>query len=184
MKRLDKRQKEKSLAHSSRMGQMRGQINLSFGMLFSIILIIVFIVFAFYAIGKFLDIQKSVKVGQFSESLKADVDRMWKSSSGSQAVEYSLPSSVESVCFTDFGESASSGKEKTYDSLRMVHFNEENTFFYPVGSAGGVDSVKINNIDLTEITKKENPYCIESVNEKIKLTIKKDIGSALVVVTR
>lgn len=164
--------------------QRKGQMNLSFGMIFSIILIVVFIVFAFYAIGKFLDIQKTAKTGQFVENLEADVDKMWKSSQGSQETEYSLSSSIDYVCFADFESSKTGLKQNFYDDLRMVHFNNENLFFYPVGSAGGIDSTKIDNIDLTEITKKENPYCIPNTAGKIKLTIKKDIDDALVTITR
>lgn len=162
----------------------RGQMNLSFGMIFSIILIVVFITFAFYAIGKFLDIQKAAKIGQFVENLESDVDKMWRSSQGSQEAEYSVPSSVEYVCFADFELPKTGPKQEFYSDLRMVHFSNENLLFYPVGSAGGVDSTKIDNIDLAEIIKKENPYCIANTAGKIKLTIKKGIDEALVTITR
>ena len=42
-----------------------GQATISFGMVFSIIMIIIFISFAFYAIQKFLDLQNSAQVGKF-----------------------------------------------------------------------------------------------------------------------
>ena len=57
-------------------------------------------------------------------------------------------------------------------------------FFYPVGSAGAVDSTKIENIDLIGITGQENPYCITNVKGKIKLTIKKGIDENTVTITR
>ena len=79
-----------------------GQMNLSFGMIFTIILIIVFIAFAFYAIGKFLNIQKAAKTAQFIDAFETDVNRMWKSSQGSHQINYSVPSSVDYLCFTDF----------------------------------------------------------------------------------
>jgi len=164
-----------------------GQMNLSFGMIFSIILIIVFISFAFYAIGKFLDIQKSAKTGQFIQAIESDVDNMWKSSSGSQEMEYSLPTSVDYLCFVDFSSGVNPNipnKKEMYNNLKMIQFTNENLFFYPVGSAGAVDSKKINNINLNEITIKENPYCITNVKGKIKLTIKKGIDDALVTITR
>jgi hypothetical protein len=167
-------------------GDKKAQINISFGMIFSIILIIVFIVFAFYAIGKFLDIQKSAKTGQFIKSLKSDVSQMWRSSSGSQAVEYSITSSIDYVCFADFSGSAGKkgAKQDFYDSLKMVYFENENLFFYPVGSAGGLDAAKIENINLQDMTKKENPYCAENLNGKVNLTIKKGFDEVLVTITR
>jgi hypothetical protein len=162
----------------------KGQTNLSFGMMFSIILIIVFITFAFYAIGKFLDIQKATKTGQFIQAFKSDVDQMWRSSQGSQAVEYALPTSIEQVCFADFNSSKKGVRQILYSDLRFVYFTDENLFFYPVGSAGGVDSAKISNIDIFEITKNENPYCITNLNGKVNLTIKKELDVKLVTITR
>lgn len=163
-----------------------GQMNLSFGMIFSIILIIVFIAFAFYAIGKFLNIQKAAKTGQFIDAFETDVNRMWKSSQGSQQVNYSLPNSVDYLCFADFspGSGKRGANSNFYDELEMVYFDKNNMFFYPVGSAGGIDAVKVENLYLSEITSKENPYCIKSINNKIKLTIKKSIDESLVTITR
>ncbi len=167
-------------------GSRAGQMNLSFGMIFSIILIVVFIVFAFYAIGKFLDIQKAAKTGQFIDALESDVNRMWTSSQGSQSLEYSLPTSVDYVCFADFsqGSMKNGPRQDFYADFNLVHFNDENMFFYPVGSGGAVDSTNIDNIDLGEITKQENPYCISNVKGKIKLTIKKGIDESTVTITR
>ena len=164
----------------------RGQMNLSFGMIFSIILIIVFISFAFYAIGKFLDIQKSAKTGQFISALESDIDKMWRSSQGSQELEYSLPSSVDYVCFARFGEGVEGRglRQDLYASLRFVHFDDENLFFYPVGSAGAVNSVGMDNIDIISITGQENPYCIANIKGKVKLTVKKGIDENLVTITR
>ena len=164
----------------------RAQVNLSFGMIFSIILIIVFISFAFYAISKFLDIQKSAKTGQFIQALESDVNQMWTSQQGSQSLEYSLPASVDYVCFAYFSEGGKGKgiRQSFYDELKFVRFEDENMFFYPVGSAGAVDSTKIENIDLIGITGQENPYCITNVKGKIKLTIKKGIDENAVTITR
>ena|SRR3990172_2843087 len=162
----------------------RGQVNLSFGMIFSIIMIIVFISFAFYAIGKFLDLQKSAKTGQFIDFLENDVEKMWRSEQGSQEKTYNLPTSVDYVCFADFNEPAApSTAREMYSELRFSYFDEENMFFYPVGSAG-IDGTKIDNLDLIGITASENPYCIEVRDGKVSLTIKKEIDDDLVAVTR
>ncbi len=50
-------------------------MKLSFGMIFSIILIIVFLSFAFYAIKIFLNMQTTMQVGKFVEELRNDVDK-------------------------------------------------------------------------------------------------------------
>lgn len=162
----------------------KGQVELSFGMIFSIFLIIVFIAFAIYAIGKFLDIQKSAKTGQLAQNFQADIDKMWKSSSGSQEVEYSLANSVSLACFQDFELEKKGPWADIYDNLRLAHSENENFLFYPVGSSGSVTGVEIKNINLYSITMNENPYCIENSDGTLKLIIKKEAGEALVIAKR
>ena len=141
----------------------RGQMKLSFGMIFSIILIIIFIVFAFYAISKFIGMQRIAQVGQFVDCLQSDVDKMWKGTQGSQEAEYSLPKKIKEVCFTD-------------DEY-------ENLFFYPEGSSEGFNSIEIKHIDIEKITENENPFCIQNTDGKVKMIVKKGFGEELVMIT-
>jgi len=143
------------------MGDKTGQMKLSFGMIFSIILIVIFIAFAFYAIRIFLGIQDEMKIEQFGNGLQTDVDKMWKSSQGSQEVEYLLPSKIESVCFSD-------------DEYQNLIFHSEEF----------VGGKKIQHIDIEKITEDENPFCVENIKGKIKMIIKKDYGEALVTITK
>ena len=145
------------------MKEKRGQMKLSFGMIFSIILIIIFLAFSFYAISKFLGLQRIAQVGQFVEGLQTDVDKMWKGSQGSQEVEYILPKKIKEICFTD-------------DEY-------ENLFFSPRGSSEGMDSIEIKHIDIEKITENENPFCIKNTDGKVKIIIKKSFGEELVMIT-
>jgi len=138
-----------------------GQIKLSFGMIFSIILIIVFLAFAFYAIKTFLGIQDAAQTGKFINDLKSDIDRVWKSTESSEEKEYVLPSKIDAVCFRD----------DEYENL----FFQSDKFF-----EGG----QINHIDISKIISIENPFCIENVRGKIKLTLVKEIDEALVTIIR
>ena len=82
------------------MKRKRGAMELSFGMLFSIILIIIFIAFAVYGIGKFLNLQKNIQTKTFVNDLNYDIDKLWRSQ-GSQPVTYTVPVNVERVCFSE-----------------------------------------------------------------------------------
>ncbi len=135
-------------------------MKLSFGMIFSIFLIIAFIAFAFYAITKFINLQKTIQVETFIENLQNDIDNMWKSAKGSQEETYSLPKKIDSVCFTD---------------------NEFNNLMFR--SSGIFEERNINHLDIAEITLEEDPYCIPNINGKIKLTISKDFGKELIIIT-
>ena len=128
-------------------------MELSFGMIFSIILIIAFLVFAFYAITIILDFQSSANVGTFLNDFQNDVDNMWQNS-GSQTKEYSLPEDIEEICIDR-------------DSFLS---------FYPLGVAANYDDTKIEHIDV------EDSFCIETTDGKIQVIIKKGIEESLVTI--
>jgi hypothetical protein len=143
--------------------EKKGQLKLSFGMIFSIILIIIFLAFAIYAITKFLGLQDTLKIEGFFDDLQNDIDKVWKGSQASIQIEYLLPKKIDAVCFTD---------------------NEyENLFFQ---SESIIRGKKIEHIDILEITKngKEDPFCIDNKNGKVKMIIKKDFGESLVTITK
>lgn len=146
---------------SSMFGQSWGQMKLSFGMIFSIIMIIVFVGFAFYAIKTFLGLQDSTEIGTFIGDLQSEINKAWKSEQVSQEKEYSLPSEIESVCFVD-------------DEYENLFFRSDEFF------EGG----KINYIDILKTTATENPFCIENKDGKIKIRLEKDFGEAMVTITR
>jgi hypothetical protein len=141
------------------MKKKRGQMRLSFGMIFSIILIIAFIAFAFFAIRKFLGIQDAIQIGQFTDNLQADIDKLWRGSQGSQEVEYFLPLKIKSVCFVDKG----------YENLVF----QSKTF---------IEGKQIEHIDIEKITSKGD-FCVENIKGKVKMTIQKDYGEVLVTIT-
>jgi len=167
---------------SSRLGQSRGQMQLSFEMIFSIILIVVFLGFAFYAIKTFLAFQDSAKAGKFFDEVQSDIDRVWRSSQSSEQQEYIVPSNADFVCFVDFSSDAKGGYSSFYFELEGAD-GDENLVFYPVeftdfGSKG------INHIDIEKTTNEENPLCIKTSNSKAALTLKKDFGEALVTIDK
>ena len=135
-------------------------MKLSFGMIFSIILIIIFIASAFYGIQKFLEVQDSVKTAQFMNGLQADVDKMWQSSGGSTEKDYLLPLKIDAVCFED-------------DDYENFRFRSEKF----VG--GGL----IKHIDIAKITE-DGDLCIDNIDGKVKMIIEKNYGDALVMIKK
>jgi len=162
----------------------RGQMKLSYGMIFSIILIIIFISVAFYAINKFLDIQETVQIGKFSNNIQEDVDKIWKSSQGSQSYDYSLPKKIEYICFIDYLSGKKGENLNLYDELEQDFYENENMFIYPISSAQGQNAKWIKNIDLEKTTLSSNPLCFENINGKINIIIKKEFGENLVTIAK
>ena len=160
----------------------RGQLKLSFGMIFSIILIIIFISFAFFAINKFLDVQNTIQVVRFADEFQSDIDKIWKGSQGSEEKKYFLPKKVVYVCFIDYSLDKKGENKNFYEELKQIYYENENMFFYPIGSAQGLNAKEIKHIDLEKITENENPFCVEKVDGKVRFIIKKDFGEALVTI--
>ena len=165
------------------MNKKRAQMKLSFGMIFSILLIIIFIIFAFYAIQKFLDIQNSVQVGKFTNEFQLNVDKIWKGSQGSEKKEFTLPKKIIFACFVDYSSEERGGKKYLYKEIEQLYYGNENLFFYPIGSAQGIDGKEIKHIDLERITENDNPFCVENIDGKINFIIKKDFGETLVTIS-
>jgi hypothetical protein len=144
-------------------GQNRklGAMEISFGMIFSIILIIVFLAAGFYAITKVIEWQKNIQIESFVKYLQDDIDEMWKSNQGSQPLTYSLPTNINAVCFKD-------------NEFRNLEFNSNKI----------INDRMIEHIDIAKTTIEENPLCIQNVKGKISFTIAKDYGETLVTVER
>jgi len=137
----------------------RGQLKLSFGMIFSIFLIIIFLALAVYMIIKFINMQHSIQIEIFKNDLQVDIDAMWQSQQGSREVEYYLPEKINTVCFTD------------NDYQNLIFDSEKFT--------GGAN---IEHIDIDVITL-EGDYCIENIGGKVSMVLIKDYGETLVRIT-
>ena len=159
-------------------------MKLSFGMIFSIILILAFLAFTVYAIRKFLGIQTSVQIGKFGDDLQTDVDKMWRGSQGSEVQKYHLPKKIEKVCFVNFDNQAKGPDGGLYSQLNMGYSGYENMIFYPVGSGEGLDGKQILHIDVEKITAADNPFCVDNTDGEVKMTIKMSPGDALVTITK
>ena len=131
------------------MKRKRGAMELSFGMLFSIILIIIFIAFAVYGIGKFLNLQKNIQTKTFVNDLNYDIDKLWRSQ-GSQPVTYTVPVNVERVCFSEdeFEKDINMEimGEKSIETYDLVHAKLSDDF--SSGKGGDCVSVEKGKIAL------------------------------------
>jgi len=161
----------------------RGQMQLSFGMIFSIILIIFFVAIAFYAIKKLLEFQDSAKILNFKNELQNDVDKVGKSSkTPSQEKPYSLPSRIKKVCVVDFS-SPVRGDEKIYNESKRYFSDEKNLFLYPFSSYDE-SSMIIKNIDLEKTTFSENPLCFDVSKSKVQMILQKNFSESLVTIKK
>lgn len=154
----------------------KAQMQLSFGMIFSIILIIAFVAFAIYGVFFFLDMQKNAKIASFMENFNSDVEDMWKGSQGSDTVSYDLPKSIEKVCL-----------------ITPRNEMDSNLLFIPEDEIE-INQIKIEHLDIDKITSTSNnlrsqdprgAFCVDVDDKgKVSMVIKKDFSETLVMVTR
>jgi hypothetical protein len=158
----------------------RGQqssFGLSFSMIFSIFLIIIFIITAFIVIGVFFDFDDSVSVAKFYTNFQDDVNSVWRSSSTpSFSHKIKLPKEITHVCFANLSAPITGSKE-IYDQIKYYKYTDSNIFLIPPGAAKDLDINNITHLDIDLITSKQNPYCVPN---PYTITLSKGVRSRLV----
>lgn len=159
----------------------RGQqtMGMPIGMIFSIFLIVVFIVIAFMAVSYFLDIGDSAGVGLFYDELQEAVNDAVASQETTRNFDIDLPSGVEKVCFANLSASITNPGED-YEAIEMYDFYEANVFLVPSEEAQGMAWKWIDRIDVGTITEVQNPYCVDVDNG---LVLRKEFYGKYVVIS-
>ena len=159
----------------------RGQLEISFSMIFSIIIIIAIIGVAIYVITFFLGIDKCGEAGFFYSDLQNEINKAWKSQSYKNNFEVKLPSDIKHVCFGELNENAKDSKSqeiKEKIELSIYASDTANVFLSPSEEAcdGDLANNKIENVNI------DGFYCLENRN-KLKLNLEKNIKDSLVKLT-
>ena len=131
-----------------------GAISLSFGMIFSIIMIIAILGVGFYAITFFLNMQNCTTTADFHKRFQQKIDNAWNAEIVSDEFYLDLPSKIKKVCFGDLenpGELRGNLVE-IHEELRtfasMNQRENSNMFMYPAPSACKLGYKQVKNIIL------------------------------------
>lgn len=131
----------------------QGPFGLSFGVIFSIILMVAIISVSFYAIKYFLGLNKCANTGLFQKDLQDEIDRAWMSGQYIQTYGGTLPVGIENVCFGKLTTDPSND----YSTDLHEYFTEEedppegtNLFIYPPEKACGLEYNKLKNAHVTK----------------------------------
>jgi hypothetical protein len=153
---------------------------LSFGMIFSIILIIFFVVVAGIAIKHFYSTMNCGKVGIFINDLQDEVDGVWNAEEHLSTFNGVLPSGVEQVCFSDTKTTKGFyGPDKDI-GIDIDIYPDDNLFLIPLNKACDMGEVNVKHINITAIISRYNPYCLPVKNGKVKMVVEKNSNEALV----
>jgi hypothetical protein len=157
----------------------RGQMQIPFGMIFSIFLIVIFFLAAFFGIRAFLNIQKCTEVNLFYEELQNGIDNAWQKQTTNKDFKLNLPSGIEAICFANTTISPTADKQ-LFEEIRYLDPNS-NVFLYPPEKACDRSSKELKHINLSKITDEKNPYCID-LSERDTIKLVKDYFDGSVVI--
>ncbi|MAG02683.1 hypothetical protein CMI42_05075 [Candidatus Pacearchaeota archaeon] len=155
-------------------------LGLSFGMIFSILLIVFFIIISFIVIKQFLHAQGCAEVGIFVDKFKLDVKKTWNSQIDSHTFKGILPSGIEYVCFADLSVDAQGGFEEIGYDLGLYGGKNANMFFHPTGKACEIPYHNVPNLNIERIIDKRNPNCIEVDGGKVEIKVEKKLSDKFV----
>jgi type II secretory pathway pseudopilin PulG len=154
----------------------KGQIQLSFGMIFSVIIIAIVLFVAVYVLMNFIKTRDCVQLGTFNQNLVNEIQRAYNSQGQSLTFQGSLPAKITSVCFGNLeGPSAQVDKSKQqYFKARSM--TSKNLFFYPSleSCSNNINAYLLEHIQLSEF------FCISSSAGKVELRISKEPLEAFV----
>ncbi len=155
----------------------KGQLQISFGMIFSIILIIATVAVAFYVISYFIKLGNNVSCKLYYTDLQDRITVAWNGELSNEVFSESLPSGVSEVCFGYLNQSTrSSSDASVQESLRAYPSAKSNLFFYPRGSTCNDGNFAYH---LTHV-KDSAFFCVKVVKGKARVTINKGTKDALV----
>ena len=117
-------------------------MSLPFGMIFSIFLIVIFIITAIWGIKYFLNVGDCSKVGYFYENLQREVDRAYQSQSSdhfcgfnnlddSVECQFILPSGVEKICIGNLSEPITANVND-YNQISIYDYEDANTYIVDI----------------------------------------------------
>lgn len=164
--------------------QKKGDImGLPFSVIFSIILIIFFIITAIIAIKVFWNPSACAFVDQsqealYKQNLQQAIDGAWQGDRSDSEFKQALPGKITYVCFLDLAKKDKGNFASFFEDLELYSEGKNNFYFYPGKMAcEGFRGMTLSHINITEITKTDNPYCVKSDKA---LTIEKGFYDALV----
>lgn len=157
--------------------RIKGQIQLSFGMIFSIVIVIAILGVGVYVIINFVNLSRCTNINLFYNSLKEEVNKAWEADSVQKQLIKDIPSGIEKVCLGNFTQSYS-GFVNEHDALaRFSNAGRNNFFFYPPEKACEMAANRMEHIKTSKF------FCVSAKEGKITLKLSKSSNDALVTIS-
>lgn len=164
----------------------RGQevMGISFGVIFSIIIIIAIIGVATYAIVHFVGLKKCTDTGFFYRDLQDEINRAWTAGTGRfrNTITISVPSGITYFCFGNLSTNVPVFNVQQTELRNLMQLGlEGNAFLYPPNQAcdGNLFSYQLEHADAGS-----DFFCVQKDNNgKITVAIRKEPSDRAVTVS-
>lgn len=157
---------------------------MSFSMIFAIILMVFFVAVAVMVISSIIKTQNCVKVSMFVDDFKTKINDAWNSQRKSFDYNGILPSNLEMVCFVNISEPFIGPNKDVAKEYVYFKYDDPNMIFYPKGKACTIPYHKILHLDISDLIKKENPYCFNVNDGSVVIKIDKGFTQKFVKISR
>jgi hypothetical protein len=165
----------------------RGQFifGMSYGVIFSIIIIIATIGVSVYAIIHFMSVNECAEIGMFYNDLEKNLDVAWKSGiyDDSFGEDSFLPSGIEMVCFGNLINPPAPGFDLIQQNLLGKYgTSSSNIFLEPADEACDMPTnhLKCGN---SECMRVDGLFCVNVTNNKINIRLSKGTTESSVTVS-
>lgn len=153
----------------------KGEIfGMSFTMIFSIILIVFFLIAAFQGIKFLLNYQKQLQLNLFVKDMQTKIDQAWKCGYRCTLL-FNQSINFDYACFIDFSspiKGYTSSDKLIYDKIKQDSYTaSHNLYLY---SEDKLESFSLSHLKITK-----NPICFKSSKDKFSIKFE-NTGSDLV----
>ncbi len=156
--------------------QRRGQLHLSFGMIFSIIIIIATLAIAGYILVRFLDFGTTISCKIFFKNVQDEIDKAWAADLTSKVIAFPVPKEVLGACFGNSTQSPLKSKDQErFDDLQAFQ-GDSNVYLYPSGKGCSFSDGHFT------LKHAQTPgfFCVAQQNSKIQFRLTKEFHDASV----
>jgi len=122
---------------------------MSYGLIFSIIIIVAILAVSFYAINRFVNLSRCGEIGIFYDGLQDEINRAWTSGVYEDRFDGTLPAGIEKVCFGELSSTPIEAYSRYYEEIQDLEYvTGANVFLFPTEKAceGDLFSNKLEHV--------------------------------------
>ena len=153
-----------------------GQLQISFGMIFSIIIVIALVATSFYVITYFLNVSKCTQIGLFYQDFDDKVTKAWAADNVQTTFSASLPGGIESVCLGNLNQTFDDYETERGSFDQYYRHSNNNLFLYPTGKACGKEGGSFN----LKRARTDGFFCVPVTRGEVSVGLVKSSFDALV----